>query len=80
MRFTFLSTHIIKIRDYLPVAIPFTHQVIHLNQQTGFFVVVTGLLAGYISLVKGSLSQSCAINPAALEHSNYMHVIKSYAQ
>lgn len=30
--------------------------------------------------MKGSLSQSCAINPAALEHSNYMHVIKSYGK
>ncbi|MFV9616219.1 MAG: dihydroorotate dehydrogenase-like protein [Gammaproteobacteria bacterium] len=28
--------------------------------------------------MKGSVSQSCAINPAALEHCNYMHVIKSY--
>ena len=31
-----------------------------------------------VQQMKGSLSQSCAINPAALEHSNYMHVIKSY--
>ena len=30
--------------------------------------------------MKGSVSKSCAINPAALEHSNYMHVIKSYDQ
>ena len=28
--------------------------------------------------MKGSVSKSCAINPAALEHSNYMHVIKSF--
>ena len=36
----------------------------------------------YISVtqMKGSVSKSCAINPAALEHSNYMHVIKSYSQ
>ncbi len=33
-----------------------------------------------VTQMKGSVSQSCAINPAALEHSNYMHVIKSYAQ
>jgi dihydroorotate dehydrogenase (fumarate) len=31
-----------------------------------------------VQQMKGSLSQSCAINPAALEHSNYMHVIRSY--
>ena len=31
-----------------------------------------------VQQMKGSVSQSCAINPAALEHSNYMHVIKSY--
>jgi dihydroorotate dehydrogenase (fumarate) len=30
--------------------------------------------------MKGSVSQPCAINPAALEHCNYMHVIKSYDQ
>jgi dihydroorotate dehydrogenase (fumarate) len=30
--------------------------------------------------MKGSLSQICAINPAALEHSNYMHVIKGYGR
>ena len=30
--------------------------------------------------MKGSVSKSCAINPAALEHCNYMHVIKSYDQ
>ena len=30
--------------------------------------------------MKGSVSKSCAINPAALEHCNYMHVIKSYEQ
>ena len=33
-----------------------------------------------VSQMKGSISQSCAINPAALEHCNYMHVIKSYDQ
>jgi len=33
-----------------------------------------------VKQMKGSLSQSCAINPAALEHSNYMHVIKSYGK
>lgn len=31
-----------------------------------------------VKQMKGSVSHSCAINPAALEHSNYMHVIKSY--
>lgn len=31
-----------------------------------------------VTQMKGSVSQSCAINPAALEHCNYMHVIKSY--
>lgn len=30
--------------------------------------------------MKGSVSKSCAINPAALEHCNYMQVIKSYDQ
>jgi len=33
-----------------------------------------------VKQMKGSVSKSCAINPAALEHSNYMHVIKSYDQ
>ena len=33
-----------------------------------------------VTQMKGSISKSCAINPAALEHCNYMHVIKSYAQ
>ena len=33
-----------------------------------------------VEQMKGSVSQTCAINPAALEHSNYMHVIKSYGQ
>ncbi len=33
-----------------------------------------------VTQMKGSASKPCAINPAALEHSNYMHVIKSYAQ
>ena len=33
-----------------------------------------------VEQMKGSVSHSCAINPAALEHSNYMHVIKSYGQ
>jgi dihydroorotate dehydrogenase (fumarate) len=32
-----------------------------------------------VTQMKGSVSKSCAINPAALEHSNYMHVIKSYS-
>jgi len=31
-----------------------------------------------VSQMKGSVSRSCAINPAALEHCNYMSVIKSY--
>ena len=36
----------------------------------------------YVSVaqMKGSVSQQRAINPAALEHSNYMDVIKSYGQ
>jgi len=33
-----------------------------------------------VTQMKGSVSKSCAINPAALEHSNYMDVIKSYGQ
>ncbi len=33
-----------------------------------------------VTQMKGSVSKSCAINPAALEHSNYMHIIKSYSQ
>jgi dihydroorotate dehydrogenase (fumarate) len=33
-----------------------------------------------VTQMKGSVSKTCAINPAALEHSNYMHVIKSYSQ
>jgi dihydroorotate dehydrogenase (fumarate) len=33
-----------------------------------------------VTQMKGSVSKSCAINPAALEHCNYMHVIKSYGQ
>ncbi|OOZ75849.1 hypothetical protein BOW50_10910 [Solemya velum gill symbiont] len=33
-----------------------------------------------VTQMKGSLSQSCAINPAALEHCNYMQVIKNYDQ
>jgi dihydroorotate dehydrogenase (fumarate) len=32
-----------------------------------------------VTQMKGSVSKSCAINPAALEHSNYMHIIKSYS-
>ena len=32
-----------------------------------------------VTQMKGSISKSCAINPAALEHSNYMHVLKSYS-
>jgi dihydroorotate dehydrogenase (fumarate) len=31
-----------------------------------------------VAQMKGSVCQSCAINPAALEHSNYLDVIKSY--
>ena len=31
-----------------------------------------------VAQMKGSVSRSCAINPAALEHSNYLDVIKSY--
>lgn len=31
-----------------------------------------------VSQMKGSVSKSCAINPEAIEHSNYMHVIRSY--
>ncbi|MCW9030997.1 MAG: dihydroorotate dehydrogenase-like protein, partial [Gammaproteobacteria bacterium] len=33
-----------------------------------------------VTQMKGSLSKACAINPEQLEHCNYMHVIKSYAQ
>jgi len=33
-----------------------------------------------VTQMKGSVSKTCAINPAALEHCNYMHVIKSYSQ
>lgn len=32
-----------------------------------------------VSQLKGSVSRACAINPAALEHSNYLDVIKSYS-
>jgi dihydroorotate dehydrogenase (fumarate) len=31
-----------------------------------------------VAQMKGSVSRSCAINPAALEHSNYLDVIKSF--
>jgi dihydroorotate dehydrogenase (fumarate) len=31
-----------------------------------------------VSQMKGSVSQACAIDPAALEHNNYFDVIKSY--
>ncbi len=31
-----------------------------------------------VAQMKGSVSKSCAINPAALEHSNYLDVIKSF--
>ena len=31
-----------------------------------------------VAQMKGSVSHSCAINPAALEHNNYLDVIKSY--
>lgn len=33
-----------------------------------------------IKQMKGSISKASAINPEQLEHSNYMHVIKSYSQ
>lgn len=33
-----------------------------------------------VNQMKGSISKASAINPEQLEHSNYMHVIKSYAQ
>ena len=33
-----------------------------------------------VKQMQGSLSQACAINPAALEHSNYLHVLNSYGQ
>lgn len=33
-----------------------------------------------VTQMKGSVSKTCAINPASLEHCNYMHVIKSYSQ
>ncbi len=33
-----------------------------------------------VKQMKGSVNKSCAINPAALEHSNYMNVIKSYSR
>ena len=33
-----------------------------------------------VAQMKGSVSRQCAINPAGLEHSNYMDVIKSYGQ
>ena len=33
-----------------------------------------------VKQMKGSISKASAINPEQLEHSNYMHVIKSYAQ
>ena len=33
-----------------------------------------------VTQMKGSVSKSCAINPVALEHSNYMHIIKSYSR
>jgi dihydroorotate dehydrogenase (fumarate) len=31
-----------------------------------------------VTQMKGSVRRSCAINPAALEHANYMQIIKSY--
>jgi len=31
-----------------------------------------------VAQMKGSVNQSCAINPEALEHNNYMKVLKSY--
>ncbi len=33
-----------------------------------------------VEQMKGSVSRSCAINPAAYEHSNYVGVIKSYSK
>lgn len=33
-----------------------------------------------VTQMKGSISKSSAINPEELEHSNYMHIIKSYSQ
>jgi len=33
-----------------------------------------------VSQMKGSVSRSCAINPAAYEHSNYVDVINSYSK
>lgn len=33
-----------------------------------------------VSQMKGSVSRSCAINPEAIEHSNYMHIIKGYGK
>jgi dihydroorotate dehydrogenase (fumarate) len=33
-----------------------------------------------VAQMKGSVCRSCAINPAALEHSNYLQVIKSFRQ
>ncbi|MCW8964340.1 MAG: dihydroorotate dehydrogenase-like protein [Gammaproteobacteria bacterium] len=33
-----------------------------------------------VAQMKGSVNQSCAINPEALEHNNYMKVLKSYAR
>lgn len=33
-----------------------------------------------VTQMKGSISKSSAINPEQLEHSNYMHIIKSYSQ
>ena len=31
-----------------------------------------------VKQMQGSVSQSCAIDPAAYEHSNYVNIIKSY--
>ena len=33
-----------------------------------------------VEQMKGSVSKSCAINPAALEHCNYMEIIKGYSR
>ncbi len=33
-----------------------------------------------VEQLKGSVSKSCAINPAALEHCNYMEIIKGYSR
>jgi dihydroorotate dehydrogenase (fumarate) len=57
-----------------------------LRKGTGFLTVLKQQLHEWleeneyesVSQMKGSVSRSCAINPAALEHANYMRVLKSY--